>query len=344
MAQSLAYVPILRTKAAEVNAIHRIPQKGASRLLPLMLPPLDEKKLLTPEIFAARVALAVSQGAALIDVISDETLPLIATFEHLAAHSVQAIPVVPLSATSQAVGEAAKVVKKTKEGACIRLQTAELSNDPKMTVVNLDRLRTQLGVDRAGMDLLIDFGPISPSQGALIVLAAAGIIGALPEVEAWRRLVVAATAFPRDLRDFKPDLISTTPRTEWLAWSELSAKADLPRSPLFGDYTISHPVPIAVAPEVMTLSASLRYTAATNWLIARGRSVKKYGAGQIHRHCSALMKREEYMFESFSWGDKWIADCAGRKEKPGSAQTWREVGINHHLAFVLDQLAKPRAT
>ncbi len=111
------------------------------------------------------------------------------------------------------------------------------------------------------------------------------------------------------------------------------------RIPSFGDYGISHPDWVDVDPRIQQMSAGLRYTTDEQWLVFKGRGVKRYGYEQSHDICQRLISMPEYSGEDFSWGDDWIMKCANREVQSGNATTWRKAGTNHHLAFVTRQLA-----
>ena len=109
---------------------------------------------------------------------------------------------------------------------------------------------------------------------------------------------------------------------------------------IFADYAISHPYTKELDPRTMRMSASIRYTTSNNWLVLKGRNVRQYGFDQYFELAKELIERPEYADRDFSWGDKYIADCALGMTGPGNATTWRKVGTNHHITLVARQIAK----
>ena len=87
------------------------------------------------------------------------------------------------------------------------------------------------------------------------------------------------------------------------------------------------------------MSASIRYTTDGNWLVVKGRNVRRYGFEQYFELCRTLVMRQEFSGRGFSWGDQYIDDCAFERTGPGNATTWRKVGTNHHLTLVARALA-----
>ena len=167
----------------------------------------------------------------------------------------------------------------------------------------------------------------------------------VPQVAAWRQVVLAAASFPEDLSEVDAATVSTLPRREWELWSMLQRRPKLlPRQDfVFGDYGIAHPVPRELDPRTMRMSASIRYTTPDSWLVIKGRNVRQYGFEQYFDLCRALVNRPEYNGADFSWGDAYIAKCAERVSGPGNATTWRKVGTNHHLTLVARQIANQLA-
>ena len=52
-----------------------------------------------------------------------------------------------------------------------------------------------------------------------------------------------------------------------------------------------------------------------------------------------LCERPEYSGDNFSYGDKYIKEMISQYDNPGSPTTWLKAGINHHMTFVVRQLA-----
>ena len=113
------------------------------------------------------------------------------------------------------------------------------------------------------------------------------------------------------------------------------------RKPDFGDYGINHPAIIEYDPTKMRMSASIRYTGATTYVIAKGRAVDVHGWEQTSTLCAALVRQPEFKGAAFSWGDAYIAERAKGTATRGNPTTWRRVGTTHHLTLVTTELATP---
>lgn len=124
-------------------------------------------------------------------------------------------------------------------------------------------------------------------------------------------------------------------------WTSI-ADDGLPRVPTFSDFAVQHPEQLEVDPRLMKMSANLRYTTDTDFLIFKRRNVQQHGYGQFLDICRDLVRMPEYSGPDFSDGDRAITACAaanGNGAKPGSATTWRKIATNHHLTFVVRAIA-----
>ncbi len=63
-------------------------------------------------------------------------------------------------------------------------------------------------------------------------------------------------------------------------------------------------------------------------------------SAQMHEHCSAIVSNPRFEFRGadFSYGDGYIAACAAGVKGPSNQTRWKEVGINHHITRVAEDL------
>ena len=136
------------------------------------------------------------------------------------------------------------------------------------------------------------------------------------------------------------DATSATPRVEWRVWSSLpAASGSIPRLPTFSDYAIDNPEYPDLDFRVIKMTANVRYTTDQDWLIVKGHVIQKGARSQYPGLAAGLSAIAQYCGPEYSWGDGYVNDCANGEDGPGSATTWRQVGTNHHLTFVVNQIA-----
>ncbi|RZU42420.1 beta family protein [Edaphobacter modestus] len=257
----------------------------------------------------------------------------------------EAIPVI-YRASSEAYLSAAKAhSSETGSGICVRLLVEDFDEDVPIEK-EVDRLLTAASPEGDDVDLIVDLEDLGVNTGTK-ALVARSIFTMIPREVSWRRMTLAAASFPEDLSDVSAATIVKLPRHEWDLWKTLQKRPGaLPRPDLiFGDYAMAHPVAKTnIDPRTMRMSANIRYTAVDDWLVIKGRNVRKYGFDQYFELCRLLVSRPEYSGRNFSWGDSYIAACAEATLGPGNATTWRKVGVNHHITLVTTGLASLRAS
>lgn len=273
--------------------------------------------------------------------VGDKIHPLTWLFDICRTHSVKAIPATSCRRDLAYQSAVAAAVATDRRGVAVRLEDEDaFSEDLEKRLADL--LKT-LSLKPQDVDLIIDLGVMIPSEERRVAAAIKGLLLTLPSVKEWRTLTCAGTAIPKNMGEL-PHGIHPIPRSEWRVWRLLAdAKAAIPRLPTFGDYAIAHPTLSDVDPRIMTISANVRYTTESDWLIFRGMSVGKHGSSQYAEFCKTLLTRPEYGGANFSAGDGYIARCASGAVGHGNSTTWRRVATNHHITFVSRQLANVTA-
>lgn len=352
------YVPILKGRAAEYDALGALTEAQAMGLTPLVevMPiPWDHVESRPAatvgkhiETCAVNVTRAWGTDRRLfVDFLHldphdrvDGRHPIAAFFDVAAREGLRPVAVVGVDRDV----EYRAAVRETLDGqgVCMRLRSADLVRPSGRDEVL--RLVEDLGLGAGDVDMLIDLRELNAETVDFNVIGAVGVLNMVPTPEAWRSLTVAASAFPLDLSAMLPASEETYPRTEWTVWNALSAYG-LARMPTFGDYAIGHPdLPPSLDPRLLRVSAQLRYTADDYWLVFKERNIRDYGADQFIAICQRLVLRPEYRGRQFSWGDAYVAERADQSDpRPGNPRTWRKVGTNHHLAVVIDQVASRAA-
>jgi T4 beta protein len=356
------YVPFLKAKQGELDAIEELDDPVKAQLTPVIEVPaipwdfknrrpkttidehLDSIGRKLRKAWDSKAHLFMDVG--LIDPalrMKNGDRPLSYVLRKARTQNLRLVPVTGLSRDPEYQKVISAAVADDKWGTCFRLELADFDNANLKT--ELDNLLSDLNVGRKDTDIILDFGTILPKQKAMLVNATRKEIGTLPYLSEWRTLTVAATAFPATLSGVVDTSSSDfLDRTEWDAWLQLISRSQepLPRLPAFGDYAIQNPDLEEIDPRMMHPAASIRYTADDKWLIVRGRSTQKYGTVQYRTLCADLMKRKQYGGEKHCRGDAYIKQCAsGMGTKgAGSLAIWRRVGTVHHLTKATEMIAK----
>jgi hypothetical protein len=351
------YVPILKGRRGEYTALTAVPDEARAQMTPLIevAPvPWDFEKERASKSIDLHLRPVVSDvekcwgtdRPVFIDLLwisQDATAsgehPVSTVFGDARAKGVRAIPVAGVSRPVPYLDAIRGVVHEDRQGVCLRLELQELRN-MSLLASSLRTVCHDLVVEPDSVDLILDFKDFDANQAAAIEMAAGVALTALPDPTSWRSLTLAGGGFPLNLTGVTVE--ARIVRADWEVWRSLAIdRADeMPRRPAFADYAVQHPEPREIDPRLMKMSAALRYTTPSEWLVLKGKNVQDHGFEQFHDLCADLIGREEFRGADFSDGDRAIQDAADRKGGPGNATTWRKIATNHHLATVVDQIAK----
>ena len=367
------YVPILKGKQGELNALQNTDPKLLTKFTPLVeIPPIPPAwpegenakpvpgKTIDEHIKSvAKVFTKCLKGMPslfvdgfyieLEDELQNGSSPVDAIFNALRSAKLPFIPTIGLDRVEDYADSVKIAIETDKRGCCLRLVESDLESLSELGG-QIDGLLKVLGIPRDQVDLLVDFGPKVPPKSALPFQ-----IDALPTLEAWRTLTVASSSFPASMMGLKTNSVEEQERDEWLTWLFVrSKKKAVKRVPTFGDYAINHPVLTEINPKFMLMSPNIRYTDSVNFVIAKGQAQPRKKKKQTPEEAAARAKlapnvqypilaakikaHPAWKGPKFSAGDDFIDRCA-RKECVGNSTDWRAVGTCHHIALVVQQIA-----
>ena len=347
------YVPILRAKQGEFNALGQLDATVKSSITPLIeVQGIADPGTKTLDDHYETIARELEKNWGVSDAVfveDDESPddgettggghPLDELFKRLHSRNVQAVPVTGVSRTPAYQSAVQRISAATKR-LCLRLEPEDL-NDPAALTTKVDELLRAFGLAPLQVDLLLDFGGVTSEQVGLVELVLSTTVPLLPHLKAWRSFTIAMTSFPERLSDHvRTGSTERLPRGAWHLWQRLVARP-LPRTPDYSDYAVDNPeTNLDLPPQLVgaRMTATIRYSTENDWLVVRGTNLRKDGYEQYHDLSAQLVAEPEFKGAAFSAGDKYIADCAIRTTGTGNPRTWRQVAVNHHLTLVVEQL------
>lgn len=348
------YVPILLTRMAERTALRDTAGTVRDRLTPLfVLDPVvwdynkkAPKSTLTAHLSKRAAELRRAWSApAFVDLLllnDDGPLtgslhPLVWLTQQAAALGLPLIPAVSPTRTDAYRAAVGQVHARDDLGVCVRLSPAEWPiNDPS----GLADLLAALGVGPDQVDLMLDLGF---DMSALALVALRQQLGALPDLNSWRSLIVAGAGMPKAMP--AGAAIHELPREEWTRYQALIQTMPPSRIPTFADYGVANPDPsLDLDPKLMSMSASIRYTSGAKWLVAKGKLYKGSGGSGLGSAAMGpvaqkLRAHPEYLGDGHCASETWLANVEKGSTNGGSPTTWRREGTRHHLAVTAAQLA-----
>lgn len=346
------YVPILKGKKGEFDALGTLEPSSKQRITPLLevfTVPWDwdtdtPSKSLEDHLDSALRQLADGWGPDLplwLDTLwldPDAQAGGVPALEYLFDGARGEIFALPVGGPGRPVGHTASVAavhSVDQRGAVLRLDPEDLGDPGALTAAVGAWLQT-VGVNPSQVDLVVDFSAITSALAPSVTLAATAVIPTLPFLRDWRSFTLASGGFPTDLTSVKAQSVDRLPRSDWALWETVSSRS-MPRLPAFGDYAIGHAELTDPDPRTIRPSATIRYTADDVWVIVKGRWVR-YGYDQFHDASLTLMAQPEWMSNGHCDGCAFIDACAAGGPT-GNLTTWRRVGTVHHLTQTAEQLA-----
>ena len=348
------YIPCLRWKQGEYQAVWRLPHATKRLFTPLIEVPeigydfenetaaktIDEH--LAP--FADRVYKKWGTSTCFVDAnligakqMADGTHPVHFIFEQLRTMRCSVIPVTGLSKNKEFQQAIKAASAKDRNGVCLRITVEQAATSTLNTEIY--SLLSTLKIQSTDCDLLLDLGSPNfvPLDGFSMAIEA--IVKKLPYVNNWRTFTLIGTSFPETMGGIREG-VEIVPRYEWQLYKMLAAKLQKAklRMPAFGDYAISHPKILELDMRIVKPSATIRYTIDNNWYIAKGKNVRDYGREQYRELSKKIVNSSYYCGEAFSWGDNFIRQCA-HGGNTSSLTMWRQVGTNHHIEKVTQDIA-----
>lgn len=366
------YIPCLRWKQGEYQALLRISAETKDSILPIIEvaeffinnpgnsfdfeegkpPKTIDKHLLE---FAKRVKSKWGANECFVDLrhieapcrLADGQHPVSYIFNGLRLQGVKAIPVIGFEQDSQYRASVCSVIKIDNRGLCLRVSLQSASRFDFGEMVNTLLGNLEIGPDQC--DFILDMGapdnfePLDVFAGII-----ESIIKYIPNLNIWRSFGLIGTSMPTTVGKF-PNGITFLQRCEWQLYKRLIFRLEALgiRVPTFGDYVVNHPSALNLNMKFIYPKAAVRYSINNKWLISRGNQIrgkKGIGLGQYRELCKLVVNSGYYFGPSFSFGDEYILKCANNEIKPGSPSRFREVGTSHHLEMIVRDLASLAAS
>jgi hypothetical protein len=331
MKTNFTYIPILKWKQGEQGALKELEDSIKDKIVPLIeiTPDFNFSKLkdslnnwknryfyfdILPEVYEE------NSGEIYFDLLSQ-------------CDPKYVIPVVFLSDNKDAIKEANNY---SKNGIAIRITSDDLDDLDS----SLMELKDEFGYNN--IDLIIDLREINENNFGEKKIVAKALLPDIPEIQSFRNIILSSSAFPKTLSSFGKYEIHHISRYDYQLWSSLLYLEKRYNIKLkYSDYCINHPSFFEYIPG-MSPAFNIRYSTNDSFIVIRGDSTKKGGLDveNVVSLCQKLINLKDFSGQDFSWGDNYIfTRCSKGIEKCGNLSTWRKVGTNHHITFVVNQLS-----
>lgn len=257
-------------------------------------------------------------------------------FEQLKAFKANVVPAVPLNTDADTAQSVAAVVERDSLGVAISVRLEDLMQPNPLKQVRV--VVSALGVELSDTDLIIDLGAPNFEPYEVFSEILLRSLCKMGPLLAYRNLVLLGTAIPKTFINIAMGA-DEVPRHDWLFYQALIARlSSYMRRPNFGDHTTTHPEFTASDMRHIKPAGKIVYTTSDSWSVRKGGAFWR-NREQMHGHCADIVSKKFFKGASYSYGDNCIAKCAALEIGPGNLTLWKEVGINHHITHVSDELA-----
>lgn len=323
------YVPLLRAKVGEANALLHLAPADKARLFPI----LHLASTLSPQVLV-KIGQAWTGRHLGLDGLFNYNIAGSATqmqnaFGVLTTAGVNVVPSVEFGAPS---GYTQAVSQMVAGGLIVKARLGDLQAVPNWLAT--------AGWHPQSVDLVIVAGHIADFGAGVLNSLVQHSLQNLPQQNAWRSVTLAGSAAPKDFSGLGlgPALV---PRLDWQLWQATSPQVAFQLD--YGDFGIAHPDMTEPPGYVMgKATVSARYTLDNEWLLIKGRPVSGVNGipmpTQYLGHAQILAATPTFGGLVGCWGDLRIQSIAGGTGTPGSRQTWVEAGVNRHLCLVANRL------
>ncbi len=340
------YVPILKVKRGEKTALSHIAPTFRSSITPLL--EIVERRAEKPiekhleTAFRDLAQSLVGYPRCFLDVReieSDGSEAATAVFGRAVTSGIAFTPVTGVSRTVDVM----PALGQQAHGLALRLTRSELETRDIAGAVHAFLEQHELRAEK--VDLIIDLGAVEQLITAGIEALTDTFMANVPHHDKWRTFTVAACAFPRSLGGVNRNSHRLVERADWVVWKEHlhSRRSRLQRLPSFGDCAIQHPQGVeGFDPVTMQVSASVRYTTGTDWLLVKGESTRAIAPSiqfpDLARRLVYGHLCQHFIGAEHCPGCNGIGAAADGWGGYGSAEVWRRLGTIHHITHVMEDL------
>ncbi|WP_417516188.1 beta family protein [Marinobacter sp.] len=358
------YIPILKGKKGEFDALKHTNARTAQRLKPLFELPafagsvadskrfkdltqptvafINEFAVKTADVWTGRECFVDARHWAPNATLENGEHVLSYAYSRLAALDVQANPVVNYDVWDDP--EYQEVFKNAGAGSsatlCIRLETDALDDldDPDYFIDRLEEIIAKTAFDESNICILIDFRDTSPLS---VIDMQSDVEKCLAALARWgfAYTAIAGSSIPTLINDAVEEVNSTgfVTRKEMLTWKAIK-KAYPSKSLVFSDYAIRNPNAVDDVPAPHA-NGKIRYTITNQFFVVRGHSLQFHDKGkQYHRLSAVVANSSHYMGRGFSYGDEHIYSCAKGEGGCGNSTTRITIDTTHHLKAVTTEI------
>lgn len=343
------YIPILKVKRAEIDAVSDLDRKIKEIIMPLFEFIIPFHEQISPQKAQQKFLRALPkhltdlqnvQKECFVDIrlldkiIQGKTLKQIMEYNN--SFLFPLINTIPIFEINPPTATHKTILNHYQDKICIRITKLDIQQQEFLERV--EQFTKKYNLKPSNIDIILDFEYVETDE---LDEKTYDLIKKLFQLHPWRKIVFGAGAFPKDLSHIKTNTEEEQIRFDYLLWKKIQEQFE--KHIIFADYTIQHPLQSHLG--AYTPSSSIRYALENKWLIQRGSKPKKgEGRTQYVAHAKLLVQdKNRYYGKNHCKGDKYIM---GKSKEPlsgkaytGNPTTWLRTGICHHITLTARQVA-----
>lgn len=341
------YIPLLRAKKGEFDALSHLSESASQLTLPLMdipLPKVGVNILSYLNKNATALGNAWEKREIFLDIqhwpdnaqTEEGEHVLLAAWKKLEENGVIAHPVISFDRwDSPEYAQAIKnILDISDRKICLRLDKDAILDISLMDEV-IDSINDQLNLQPNSTFALLDLEDMAQMAIVDIAKQAVDAVNFLKS-RGITNVILAGSSMPNSVAFIPESSSKLVTRKEFILWKILFSEVKGVNLG-FGDYGIRNPR----SPESVmnpNINGKIRYTIQNQYFIVRGHSLSKPpGYNQYYTLAQMVVSSPYYSGAGFSWGDERILDCSN-EAFTGNLTSWVAIDTNHHIEYVAAEI------
>lgn len=337
----LYYVPVIKSKANDIDAIVRSSSLTHASIKPLLEPAIsiEDNQVRTDLSKAADAILKhLPEIPFYFDPLSFEAeFRQLASIRHLAQEGRQVSPTFGVHRLPSNANALKDIIQPYSLPLGIRVELQDMDESPEVSWSKIIEFSAEMEINAGNIELILDLRHIVADKANRISASVLNFITLPPEHLRPRSITLVGSSAVASVSGIGIDGQSPVRRVERDVWMNINFELDGLRTIQFGDYGILNPDFVFSGPN-LNANAKIRYSHGAFHQVFRGHGLYRPARfGQYHDLAKRVVDSKWFAGSAFSYGDSYIAACAAGIDGPGNLATWVKVDTNHHLEVVSQQ-------
>ena len=308
------YVPIIKWKRGEVNAIENLDVKVKQSIVPLI-----------EIINKTELGIWKGQRYYFDSRYKDQNKVILYKDILKAVDKKMAIPVLHVDSSIDIILDS---INFAESGIAIRVDIGKNTADE---ILGLIKRLDKYGVEKTDIDLIMDFKLVTKKSIIGSTDKVKELISKIGAIDVYRNVIISSSIIPKTYGKYLNDTLNCIERLEKKLFKEIKRLFNSSDNIIFSDYGVKfHEEPKAGSGGNNSFFG-LKYTTDKEIFLVKGYAVNRVSL------VKNITKHSKFSGEKFSFGDAEIYKIEIGK-KLGTWEQTGMFGLNHHITFVISEL------